>query len=178
MRDHQSEFVELYQASYVDIVRFAARRIPRAHAEDLAAEAFTVAWRRLADLPSGIDEARAWVFGIARRLILAHLRQSGPILVEIPETLSTPGHEEAVVARADLATAWNRLSSRHQEVIALQVWDGLTSTQAAQVLNISPVAYRIRLSRARRSLSALLRSHDASGRLQITRIPAEEAHQS
>lgn len=82
------------------------------------------------------------------------------------------------MARADLATAWNRLSSRHQEVIALQVWDGLTSTQAAQVLDISPVAYRIRLSRARRSLSALLRSHDASGRLQITRIPAEEAHQS
>lgn len=162
----------------MDVVRFAARRIPRTHAEDLAAEAFTIAWRRLADLPSGIDEARAWVFGIARRLILAHLRQSGPILVEIPETVSSPSHEDTVATLTDLATAWSRLPARHQEAIALHAWDGLTSAQAAQVLDISPVAYRIRLSRARRSLSALLRSHDASERLQTTRIPTEEARQS
>jgi RNA polymerase sigma-70 factor (ECF subfamily) len=36
------------------------------------------------------------------------------------------------------------------------VLDGLTSAQAARVLGITPVAYRLRLSRARRRLRRLV----------------------
>jgi RNA polymerase sigma-70 factor, ECF subfamily len=41
---------------------------------------------------------------------------------------------------------------------SLTAWDGLTGTEAAAVLGISPIAYRIRLTRARRALRALLES--------------------
>jgi RNA polymerase sigma-70 factor (ECF subfamily) len=37
------------------------------------AETFTVAWRRIADVPSGQD-ARAWLYGVARRVLANHDR--------------------------------------------------------------------------------------------------------
>ena len=58
--------------------------------------------------------------------------------------------------RLDLAQAWRRLSSREQEVLALNVFDGLSGKQAGSVLGITPVAYRLRLVRARRALRAQL----------------------
>ncbi|MFF4779218.1 RNA polymerase sigma factor [Microtetraspora fusca] len=61
---------------------------------------------------------------------------------------------DLVAWRVDLARAWSRLSAVHQEALALTVWDGLDAPRAAQVLGISPVAYRLRLSRARKALRA------------------------
>src|SRR5665647_1749635 len=59
---------------------------------------------------------------------------------------------ELVARRLDLAAAWSRLTPVHQETLSLAVWDGLDGPQAAVVLGISPVAFRLRLSRARRAL--------------------------
>jgi RNA polymerase sigma-70 factor (ECF subfamily) len=64
--------------------------------------------------------------------------------------------DEEVAGRADLGRAWRLLSDRHREALALSVWDGLTSQQAATILGISPVAYRLRLSRARAALDVHL----------------------
>lgn len=155
----QRHFVDVFEATYVDLVRFAARRVDRAEAEDVAAEAFAIAWRRLDDLPGDVGEARAWLFGIARRLVLASHRRANLLAVAPPEgEVPIRGHEDTVVALADLASAWSRLSIGHQEALSLTCWEGLTGAQAAAVLQISPVAYRIRLSRARRALSAHLRA--------------------
>ena len=67
--------------------------------------------------------------------------------------------------RVDLAAAWPRLSPVHQEAIALAVLDGLTGPEAALVLGISPTAFRLRLSRARRSLRRHLEPGPSDGRL-------------
>jgi RNA polymerase sigma-70 factor (ECF subfamily) len=61
---------------------------------------------------------------------------------------------DLLAQRLDLAEAWTRLSAVHQEALALTVWDGLDAPRAALVLGISPVAYRLRLSRARKALRA------------------------
>ena len=53
--------MEVFEATYVDVVRFAARRIDPGRAEDIAAEAFAVAWRRLDALPLELGQARAWL---------------------------------------------------------------------------------------------------------------------
>ncbi|MEJ5946476.1 sigma factor-like helix-turn-helix DNA-binding protein [Pseudokineococcus basanitobsidens] len=59
---------------------------------------------------------------------------------------------DAVVDRVDLARAWRRLSEAQQEVLGLAVFEELDAPRAARVLDISPVAFRLRLSRARRAL--------------------------
>ncbi|WP_305788218.1 RNA polymerase sigma factor [Symbioplanes lichenis] len=157
-------FEEVYARTYADLVRFVVRRRPAADrdsAEDIVAEAFVVAWRRRDDLPGDPEEARAWLFGITRRLLLAQHRADarGPApAVGISEHAAGP--EGFVATTVDLVNAWRRLNPAQQEALSLTVWEGLTSAQAARVLGISAVAFRIRLSRARR----LLESHLAPSR--------------
>lgn len=150
-------FTELYDAAYADLLRFAQRRVDPAHAEDVVAEAFLVAWRRLPDLPTRPDDARAWLFGIARGVLLnAHrtTRRQRALAVRLadPPSLVTAPADDLVSQQIDLARAWRRLSPAHQEALALTVLDGLTAPLAAAVLGITPVAFRLRLSRARRAL--------------------------
>jgi RNA polymerase sigma-70 factor (ECF subfamily) len=157
-------FESVFRTTYVDLTRFAARRVELSVAEDVAADAFTVAWRRRADLPEDPGEARAWLFGITRNLILArqrHARRDQALTVRLERHdragSAVAGHEAGVIANADLEAAWTRLTGAQQETIALTVLDGLSSQQAAKTLGVSPVAYRLRLMRARRVLAAHLR---------------------
>jgi RNA polymerase sigma-70 factor (ECF subfamily) len=74
-------------------------------------------------------------------------------------------HPDLVAHRVDIAAAWPLLSALHQEAIALSVLDGLTAPEAAAVLGISPTAFRLRLSRARRTLRRHVDSTTAGDRL-------------
>ncbi|MCO8271655.1 RNA polymerase sigma factor [Actinoplanes sp. TRM 88003] len=146
-------YEEVYASTYADLVRFVVRRgHPVDQAEDVVAEAFVVAWQRLADLPGAHGEARAWLFGITRRLLLAKHRTENRGRLQIAGPVAMAGHDDLVATSVDLASAWTRLGPAHQEALSLSVWEGLSAAQAAKVLGVSPVAFRIRLSRARRLL--------------------------
>jgi RNA polymerase sigma-70 factor (ECF subfamily) len=156
--DRERVFRSLYEAAYPDLVRFVQRRTHPDRAEDVAADAFLVVWRRLDELPRLPDDARAWLFGIARNILLNEQRgeqRRRALAVRLAETtaLSTGGSDaDFVVSRVDLSRAWTLLTEIHQEVLGLAVFEGLKAPQAAAVLGISPVAFRLRLSRARRAL--------------------------
>ena len=175
IRERQ-HFEQVYAHTYADLVRFVVRRrYPADQAEDVVAEAFAVAWQRLRDLPDELGEARAWLFGITRRLLLAKQRTDNrgrELSVRIAGQVAVGGpalaHDDLVATSVDLANAWGELTAPHQEALSLAVWEGLTSAQAAQVLGISAVAYRIRLSRARRLLKHHLDTPPAADR----RVPA------
>ncbi|GLY27412.1 DNA-directed RNA polymerase sigma-70 factor [Kineosporia sp. NBRC 101731] len=163
MSDSHEWFRDVYLQTYADLVRFVVRRIhPPDRAEDVVAEAFVIAWQRLGDLPQELDEARAWLFGITRRLLLAEYRAQSrgqSLSVRIAEnSTTTTAHDDLVATSVDLIRAWQKLAAVHQEALSLRVWEGLSAQQAAGVLSISPVAFRIRLSRARRALKVHLRS--------------------
>lgn len=160
--DRTEDVERLFRTSYADLVRFAARRCSADRAEDVAAEVFIVACRRIDDLPSEADAARAWLFGIARRLLLAEQRgyargRALRIRLEQQPLYPAPGPEEGTVARAELAAGWERLKPEHQEALALTALDGLSGPEAARVLGITAVAFRLRLMRARRALAGHLR---------------------
>jgi RNA polymerase sigma-70 factor (ECF subfamily) len=169
----------LYEAVYPDLLRFVQRRARPDHAEDVVADAFLVVWRRLEELPRGHDDARAWIFGITRNILLnshrgeQRRRALGVRLADAPTFPSADAASEGVASRVDLSKAWCRLSEIHQEALALAVFEELNAPQAAAVLGISPVAFRLRLSRARRALrlhldylpkSAAAPTHDTAER--------------
>lgn len=124
----------------------------------MTADTFLVVWRRLQDLPLTQDDARAWIFGIARNLLLNEVRgeqRKRALGVRLANAAVPPLADqtaEGVVRRVDLSRAWRRLTETHQEVLALAVFEQLNAPQAAAVLGISPVAFRLRLSRARHAL--------------------------
>ena len=159
----ERRFRALYADTYGDVLRFAQRRVHPSHAEDVAADAFMVAWRRLDDAPRGRDDLRAWLFGIARHCILNILnaqrgqQRRDALAVRVAEAVPASGlvdgdRADLVVQRVDLAAAWRKLSPGDQEVLSLSVFEDLTSPQAGRVLGISGASYRLRLMRARRAL--------------------------
>ncbi|WP_433334640.1 RNA polymerase sigma factor [Spirillospora sp. CA-294931] len=157
--DRRPVFEALYEAAYADLVRFVQRRTPPDHAEDVVADAFLVAWRRLDELPERHEDARAWLFGIARNVLLNERRgaeRRRALGVRLRDVTSLPPDldrdADLVADRLDLARAWGDLSEIHQEALALTVFEELRAPGAAAVLGVSPVAFRLRLSRARRAL--------------------------
>jgi len=156
--DREPEFRSLYERAYADVLRFVERRGHPQHAEDTVAETFLVVWRRLDELPRHDDDARAWLFGIARHVLLNQrrgLERQRAVGVRLADHAQLRPHhidDEHLALLADLRRAWDRLSAVHQEVLGLTVFEDLDAPRAATVLGISPVAFRLRLTRARRAL--------------------------
>ncbi|WP_041292351.1 RNA polymerase sigma factor [Kineococcus radiotolerans] len=162
----EDRFRALYAELRPQLLRFVHRRhaaTGTAAAEDVVADAFLVMWRRLEQAPTGLEDVRAWAYGITRNVLLNQARgQRRHLALSVrlaehhdrDEKFRSEASSEAdgVVNRVDLTRAWQRLSAVHQEALSLVVFDGLDSSRAASVLGISAVAFRLRLSRARRAL--------------------------
>ena len=138
----EQRFRALYDASYVDLLRFVRRRVHPTHAEDVVGEVMLVAWRRLDDVPADLSGARAWLFSVAHKTLLNSRRREGRQeavavrLAEVAPASATTGRSaDAIAHRLDIAAAWPRLSAVHQEAIVLAVLDGLTAPEAALVLH-------------------------------------------
>ncbi|MGV9372377.1 RNA polymerase sigma factor [Micromonospora tulbaghiae] len=172
--DAESAFRELFEAAYDDLLLFVERRAHLAVAEDVVAETFLIAWRRLDEVPKPPGEARAWLFTVARNVL--HNRQRSDqrqrsLALRVLREPDAPSSAEADLAatRIDLVKAWQRLSSADQEVLTLTAIEDLTGPQAAQVLGISRPAFSLRLLRARRRLRQHLGQRPNS---EPTSIPA------
>lgn len=149
----REEFATLYRTHAPEILGYLLRRGAADDAQDLLAETFLIAWRRRDDLPAP-EQRRAWLFGTARRLLLAHHRTADYHLsvVEIvaTEASSEPSGERDEIVRDILA----ELPADDRDLLTLTVWEGLTVAEAGQVLGLQPTAARVRLHRLRRRLSA------------------------
>jgi RNA polymerase sigma-70 factor (ECF subfamily) len=153
--DDRTAFEALYRAHANAVLAYALRRTSAATAEDIVAETFAVAWRRLDRLPS---EPLAWLLGTARK-VLANERRGAQRRGRLLERLRgepAPLSNQLDAEIPDALAALQRLPPAAAEVLKLIAWEELTPTQAAQMLSCSPVAFRLRLMRARRRLRAEL----------------------
>lgn len=140
---------------HLDRVAAYARRRGASDPDDIAAEAMTIAWRRLADVPP--DDPLPWILGVARNLVRARRRASTRTTVGLeglPEVAARDQSEFGL--DPELANALRALPEVDREALLLIAWEGLGPAQAAASLGISGVAFRVRLHRARRRCAALL----------------------
>ncbi|MFC8723123.1 RNA polymerase sigma factor [Kitasatospora sp. NPDC057198] len=152
------DFSALYREHHGAVLRYLHRRVGADSAGDLAAEVFTVVWRRWAEVPG---EALPWLYGVARNVVANHVRgreRAGRLAAGLAADAAGPGRDvaEQVAARDGVHAAWSRLAERDREVLALTGWEGLDTRQAARALGCSPAAFSVRLYRARRRLRAVL----------------------
>lgn len=161
--DDAAVFGRLFAALYDDIVRFVQRRAPGDVVDDVVADTFLVAWRRITELPHDLAEARPWLFAVARHTLANHhrgRRRFRNLAVHLAAQPRPMRDDTAGIAqRLAVAEAFRRLRPGDQEVLALVAWDDLSNADAARVLGISASAFGARLSRAR----ARLRDQLASG---------------
>ena len=165
--EDEDRFRRAYADNFAALLAYALRRAAQPEdAADVVAETFLVAWRRRQEMPAG-DEARLWLYGVARR-VLANQTRGGVRRERLGERLrqritaavatelgsTDPGSE--VPERLAVQGALARLGELDREVLMLTVWEGLEPREAAAVLRVSPAAVRTRLSRARARLRELV----------------------
>jgi RNA polymerase sigma-70 factor, ECF subfamily len=156
----------IYEANYVAILGYALRRVPRDDAADVVAETFSVAWRRLDEVPEG-DEARLWLYGTARR-VLANQARARRRRERLTDRLRDEARDQVspdpseMHASGAIAAAFERLSGEDRELLGLVAWEGLEASEVARVLGCSRNAVRIRLHRARLRLARELDRGEAS----------------
>ena len=136
--------------SHLGAVTAYARRRGHQDAEAVAAEVMTIAWRRLADVP--LDDPRPWLFATARNLVLADARRYSVAANAILPQAGVSAAPDVLELDPALRIGLGRLSRVDREALLLVAWEDLTPTQAAHSLGINPVAFRVRLLRARRRL--------------------------
>jgi len=154
--DHEARFDRLYREHAAEVLAYTLRR-SSSHddAADATAETFAIAWRRLDDLADG--KALPWLYAIARR-VLSTQRRSGRRQQAIAARVALVGEPliSAPASPSPILRALAELPQEVREILMLSAWEGLSSQEAAVVLDCSPVAYRIRLHRARAQLRRAL----------------------
>jgi RNA polymerase sigma-70 factor, ECF subfamily len=171
----EARFARLFDETRADLLAYALRRAASPEdAADVLAETFLIAWRKLDSLPPG-DEARLWLFGVARNLIRQGASRGHALDTvvqrladELRDALSTFAHvqdEGSPRLRAGLKA----LPERQQEVLLLTAWEGLSPREIAAVTETPVNLVRVRLHRAR---TRLRRELAATGENVPTREPS------
>jgi RNA polymerase sigma factor (sigma-70 family) len=150
----------MFAAHSRSVFAYAARRVPD-RADDVVAETFVVAWRRLDDLPVDVEP---WLYGVASRVVAGHWRSASrqSALVSRLVEVSVTDSEEIEVDHSGLYEALGRLGEGDREALLLTYWEGLVPERAAAALGISRAALNQRVHRARERLRALCQEEKAT----------------
>jgi RNA polymerase sigma-70 factor (ECF subfamily) len=153
------------------VTTYALRRCSQPEdVADLVADTFLIALRAAGRYVPETATALPWLFGIARKVLAKQRRGvAGTRRLMVKATnshhLISASEEDAIADAIDasrqgpaLEAALATLSPGERDVLELVAYDGLSPAEAAVVLNVTPNAARLRLSRARRQVRTLLDS--------------------
>jgi len=158
---HDAHSFRLFYDRYAEaILRYFSRRGADHHtALDLTAESFAASWLsrdRFRD--PGDGNAGPWLFGIARNVLSHWLRHNAVVtasrerlgmLADRPpaDPVATAAIDE-VHGNADLEDALAALPAPSRQAVELRVVNGSSYEEISGVLGCTPLAARIRVSRA------------------------------
>ena len=162
--DAVTGFEALYRANVAAVTAYFARRSadPQTVA-DLTADTFVQAITSFATFDPGKGTARAWVFGIARRIYAAHCQAHSQQRSRVARLAGrrelAPDEVGELIDRIDaeragraLVTGLTALPAADRAVVELVDLVGLPPKEAARVLGVAPGTLRMRLLRARARL--------------------------
>jgi RNA polymerase sigma factor (sigma-70 family) len=174
--DDAARFTALYREHHTRVRDFAQRRVGTDLAQEVVAETFLVAWRRLDDIPGA---SLPWLYRVALYEI-ANLRRRQAKAVRLHDALRQGGVGIGLEGEADavtelagaVAVALARLNPRDQEILRLAAWEQLSSSEGAAVLRCTVPAYRMRLHRARIRLAVAYGARERLRARSHARAPA------
>jgi DNA-directed RNA polymerase specialized sigma24 family protein len=164
--EQEARFTRLYETYYRNVFGYVVLRVAPHAAEDVTGEVFTIAWRKIDEIP---ERALPWLLGVARNLARQSHGAVGQArgLVDRLAGLTTDADRHAwdaadhVIARDQALAALRTLSPKEAEAVTLTAWHGLEPAEAARVAGCARAAFVVRLHRGRRRLArALDASHE------------------
>jgi RNA polymerase sigma-70 factor (ECF subfamily) len=171
--DDADAFSLLYEREGEAVLVFLARRtLDVETAVDLTAETFAIAissWGRVRDL--GVEQARAWLFTVARRRYGRYLRRARVerrMVERLGIRVPAVHHDDLalieeraglVELRRALGRELGRLSDGQRQALQLRVVEECSYEEVASRLGVSEQTARARVSRGLRALTSALESH-------------------
>src|SRR5690349_18717528 len=114
---------ELFRVHADAILTFLRHRTDHETAQDVLTETFTIAWRKLDELPT---DPRGWLYGVARRVLANHVRSQGRSAAvlerlqnETRSLLADRCDIEDAIHRHDVLAALTALPEADREVLLL-----------------------------------------------------------
>ena len=118
-------------------------------AEDLAQEAFVLAWRKLSDF-RGDSAFGSWLYRIATNTALSYLRKQKPFAHSLDiDDVEAPVEREQVSEQMGLERAISLLPDGARTVFVLYSLEGYTHDEIARLLKIAQGSSKAQLHRAR-----------------------------
>lgn len=162
----EARFVDVYNRTYRNTRAYALRRTQRAvDADDVVAETYLVAWRRLDDLLAA-REPQAWLYGVAHRVLANQRRTRNRRSALSERARAQPPLEQdsadpaSVIVHRDeyerMLAAMGQLSERDQEILRLAAYEELDHHSIGAAIGVRGPLVRTLLYRARRRLNAAL----------------------
>lgn len=150
-------FTAIFHEHHRRVFAYAVGRAGREHADDVVAETFLVAWRRLADVPA---KPLPWLLGVARNVVHERYRdqvRQSALAAELRAWVREAEEDvaEHVTDRAAVLVALAALGDADREILTLVAWHGLAARDAARVVGCSTATFFVRLHRTYRMLAGV-----------------------
>jgi len=160
MENQRKIFTQIYDAYINKIYRFIFLKVNSQDiAQDLCSETFIRAWNCFKD--KEIDNPQAFLYQIARNLVVDHYREKGKtqtIQVEnvpiIDSSIDIEGESLKGSDLGDIQAVMANIKSEYQDIVTLHYIEDLTVPEIAKMLNKTEGNVRVTLHRALKSIKS------------------------
>jgi RNA polymerase sigma-70 factor (ECF subfamily) len=153
---------QLHEAHAGPLWRFCLRLVghDRARAEDVVQETMLRAWRHRDILDSPSPALRAWLYTVARNIVIDEWRSrrslSEVTVADVPEDTDTSDDSDQLLLSWVVAEAVTRLSPDHRAVLLETYYNGRPVAEAARRLGVPEGTVKSRTHYALRALKLAL----------------------
>jgi RNA polymerase sigma-70 factor (ECF subfamily) len=176
-------FGNLFERHHPRVFRHALRLVVLpAEADEVMASAFLELWRRRDDVRLVDGSVLPWLLVTATHLSRNRVRgmiRYQRVLAKLPRDEAEDAADtatdslERLELRRQISAALRQVSAVDAALVTLTVLDGLSTAEAGAAVGLAPGAARMRLSRARGRLRALLDdSHEPASQPRLVKGPA------
>lgn len=169
-------FEDIVSEVFEPLQKYLHRRMSADSVDDVLSETLMVVWRRLDEVP--LDASLPWCYGVARKVLSNHRRGDQRRLRLVDRLITEPQQYFADPQGADdgdpgLEAALAQLSAQERELINLWAWEQLEPREIALVVDSTPNAISLRLTRAKQKLANSLerQNRPASGHSPDKQVP-------
>ncbi|MEV4350023.1 sigma-70 family RNA polymerase sigma factor [Actinoplanes sp. NPDC049596] len=139
----------------------AYTRTQKATAEDLLQETLLRAWRNVDSIPEQTENARRWLYTLARRAAIDFLRMrnSRPVEINFADMAVTPtlgDTTEMAIATESLKEAFRSLSDVHRTALSEMYLHGRNAEEIAGILGVPVGTVKSRVHYALQTVKAAL----------------------
>ena len=160
MDNLKKQFGKIYDKNVDAVYRFVFFKVNSEEiAQDLTSEAFLKGWEAFQKEGNNIENPRAFIYRIARNLVIDYYRRKDRTQIIPVEDLWVtdpgPSLEEKVLLNSDfekVKTALNGLKDNYQNVIIMRYIEGMSTKEISKITRKSDGAVRVLLHRALESL--------------------------